>query len=622
MSLPALLDALPDALLVHRADGRILCANRTAEARFGGGETGLAGLDLKEILDAPPTTPEAGPDGSRRFRAILRARDGSRLVCDVASRTIDFEGAPAQLWVARECAGRGQAAAVSARLAAVVEQAAEGVLITDAAGVTVYANPALARIRGRPQEDLLGEPLALIDHREATPAPSVEVAHALCNGTAWRGRIQGRRQDDKPYVAEVSLFPVRDASGAIENFVLLERDVTQESDLEAALRQAQKMEAIGNLAGGLAHDFNNLLTAVLGYSNLLRRTLPAGSESREMAQLIESSAQRAGDLTRQLLGFARRGKDRDLPVDLHLLVRSLCRMLRATFDKAISIREHLSAEHAVVSGDPLQLEQALLNLALNARDAMEGKRGAELAFSTEVRILDEAYCAIHPGATPGVFLMLSVTDTGCGIPPAIRGRIFEPLFSTKPPGEGSGMGLAMVYGIVKNHGGCIRVYSEVERGTTMALYLPLVAAELHDEPEESETLIRGTGRILVVDDEDVVRQAAAVLLRHLGYEVTTAMDGAEALERFRTDPSAVDLVLLDLVMPRMGGRECFRALKAIDPDVRAVLTTGYGRNEAAQLALDEGILGFVQKPYVAAHLGKAVAAALGKARRGAGAARG
>ncbi|MGQ0612928.1 MAG: hybrid sensor histidine kinase/response regulator [Planctomycetaceae bacterium] len=622
MSPAALLDALPDALLVHREDGRILWANAAAEALFLGGETRLVGSDLNAWTETETPMAEGDADGTRRVRILFRAPSGRRFPAVVARATLEFEGAPALLSIAREEEGRVPAAAESARLAAVVEQAAEGVLITDAAGVTVYANPALERIRGLPKEELLGAPLELIDARDAVSAPFVQVVAALRSGAAWRGRIQGRRGDGKAYVSEASLFPVRDAAGTIENFVLLERDVTREHDLEAALRQAQKMEAIGNLAGGLAHDFNNLLTAILGYSNLLRRTLPAGSEAREMAQLIESSAQRAGDLTRQLLGFARRGKDRDLPVDLHLLVRSLCRMLRATFDKAISIREHLAAEHAVVQGDPLQLEQALLNLALNARDAMEGRRGAELAFSTEVRVLDEASCATHPGASPGLFLVLSVTDNGRGIPPAIRGRIFEPLFTTKPPGEGSGMGLSMVYGIVKNHGGCIRVASEVDRGTTMALYLPLVASDAPFEPDPIETLVRGTGRILIVDDEEVVRQAAAVLLRHLGYEVLTASDGVEAVERFRSDPGAVDLVLLDLVMPRMGGRECFRALKEIDPQVRAVLATGYGRSEAAQIVRDDGIQGLVQKPYVAAQLGQAVAAALPKTGRGAGAVRG
>ncbi len=385
----------------------------------------------------------------------------------------------------------------------------------------------------------------------------------------------------------------------------------EKSKLEERLRQGQKMEAIGTLASGIAHDFNNLLTGILGYSSMLKLLAQPGDDVLEAAEAIGRAATRAAEFTKQILGFARRGKLQNTPVDVHHVIGDVAGILGRTIDKKIGIALSLHAESPVVTGDPSQLQQVVMNLAVNARDAMP--TGGEIIFATEAVDLDEEYCRDHPHASPGRYLLVSVTDTGTGIPEEVRHRVFEPFFTTKGPGEGTGMGLAMAYGIVKNHDGFIEVYSEVGRGTTVKVYLPLCGEAIaRDEGPRLAAPIPGGGRILVVDDEEVVREVVERMLGCLGYEVACVHNGREAADHYGKHGPDIDLVILDMTMPVMDGGECFRALKGLDPEVKALLSTGHALNGTAQRLLDEGMLGFVQKPYVLAQLSEAVARALGR----------
>lgn len=407
---------------------------------------------------------------------------------------------------------------------------------------------------------------------------------------------------------EVSSGPIY-RNGEVVGVQGIARDVSERKRLEAQLRQAQKMEAIGTLAGGVAHDFNNLLTPILGYARLLKLRGQSGDDIYQAAQVIEGAAERCAQLANRLLGFARGGKHREMPVDLHNAVREVVDLLSRTIDKRITITQRLCTEQAVALGDPSQIQQVILNLAVNARDAMP--HGGNLHFETDVVTLDDDYCRHNLGATAGDYVMLSVTDTGMGIPKEIQGRVFEPFFTTKEPGKGSGMGLAMVYGIVKNHGGTIRVYSEEGSGTSFKVYWPLATGVVPAPISVEQTQpILGHGRILLVDDEEVVRTTSAELLRHIGYEVVTASDGQEAVEYYRQFGRQIDLIIIDMVMPRLSGADCFRALKAFEPNVKAILTTGFGLNEAAQRLLDEGMAGFLQKPYLINELSEVIARAL------------
>jgi two-component system cell cycle sensor histidine kinase/response regulator CckA len=364
------------------------------------------------------------------------------------------------------------------------------------------------------------------------------------------------------------------------------RDITERKRLEEQIRQSQKMEAIGVLAGGIAHDFNNLLTGILGYAYLLQEENEQQRINSEGLDVIVKSSERAAQLTSQLLGFARRGKNQNAPNDIHALIKEVTNLLQRTIDKRIRIGCDLHASRSYVLGDPNQMYQTLLNLCVNARDAMP--EGGDLRISTRVN---------------GSSLIVSVSDSGVGIPDSIRDRIFEPFFTTKDSNRGSGMGLAMVYGIVKNHGGSIHVETSVGVGTTFHITLPLSGDQLAERPVQYiHPVLMGKGRILVIDDEDVVRQVLSRMLQELGYEVVGLNDSRQAIDYYREHQHEIDAVILDLIMPRLGGKECLIALREINPSLPAVLSTGYGFNGEVQDIMDLGSVGFLKKPYQLAQL--------------------
>ena len=390
-------------------------------------------------------------------------------------------------------------------------------------------------------------------------------------------------------------------------------DITARREAEEAqerlaeeLRHAQKMDAIGQLAGGIAHDFNNILTAIRGNAELLA----LGDDPREReeyAQDIVSAASRAADLTQQLLTFARKAGTRFVGADVGQLVEEVVELLRRSIDRRIDIEVSLEAEESVVTGDPAQLQHALLNLGVNARDAMPG--GGTLRFRTRGRWVGQDEIGQHPTLRKvGNYIEVEVSDTGCGIPENIIERIFDPFFTTKEPGHGTGLGLASVYGCVQSHSGEVTVESREGVGTTFRLLLPLGRPQAVMETESAgEAPQPGKGRILIADDEESVRKLAARALERLGYTVTTCVDGREALERYQESDAGYDLVILDMTMPRMNGHETFVALRERYPGVRAVVASGYMTEEVRQLLEDEGISGVIAKPYRLNDLSRVVA---------------
>jgi signal transduction histidine kinase/CheY-like chemotaxis protein len=420
-------------------------------------------------------------------------------------------------------------------------------------------------------------------------------------GRTWTGHLSHRKKDGRRYDVDATITPVREGEDPITNFVVVSLDVTREKQLAEQLRQSQKMDAIGQLAGGIAHDFNNLLTSILGYASLLKLKGELNPTTYQAVDVIETAANRAGDLTQQLLGFARRGKNQSVAVDLHGTIQEVIRLLSHTIDKGISITQRLESSAPVVIGDPNQLEQVLLNLCLNARDAIERRRAEEgPAAEGVISLITESVEAELDNAAgeDGGQVRIRITDTGCGIPREDLSRVFEPFFTTKEKGKGTGMGLAMAYGIIDNHEGSITVESTVGQGTAFTVLLPLArTARPSATREEMGAPIRGQGRLLVVDDEEIVLNTVQDLLLNLGYEVITAGSGEEAVKLYAENWRGIQLVLLDLVMPGMGGDECFSCLKEINPEVRAILSTGYGLNEQAQAVLDEGAVAFISKPY-------------------------
>jgi CheY-like chemotaxis protein len=359
------------------------------------------------------------------------------------------------------------------------------------------------------------------------------------------------------------------------------------------------MEAVGQLAGGVAHDFNNILTAIQGNAELLKLQARPGGEEEELVEQILSSSRRAAELTNQLLTFARRSQFQCVPVNVHQIIRDVQKLLTTGTSHAIDVVVDEKADNAIVNGDPAQLQSALLHLGLNARDAMPD--GGRLTFSTRSTTLTDADSRTGEQDLPcGTYVEVSVTDTGLGVPKDVREHVFEPFFTTKPPGQGTGLGLASVYGCVRQHNGGIRLYSEEGRGTTFRLLLPVV----HDQSstsEDVEPVSQGTSgnaaHVLIVDDEEIVRNYAARALRALGYRVTVCADGREGLRTYESARGDIDLVILDLIMPEFSGADVFREMKRIQPDVRVLLSSGFSRSRMADELLNEGAVGFLNKPF-------------------------
>lgn len=377
--------------------------------------------------------------------------------------------------------------------------------------------------------------------------------------------------------------------------------------LQEQLRMAQKLEAIGQLAGGVAHDFNNLLTAIQGNAQLIQMLGTPDSREVEFATQIVNSSRQAANLTRQLLAFARKGKMQSIPTDVHDVIHEVRSLLSHSIDRRIEVVLNLTAPHPIIIGDPTELQSAFLNLGVNARDAMP--EGGTMTFSTRSLYLNENYCQRHPyQLDPGEYLEVSVTDTGLGMEKETITRIFEPFFTTKGRTKGTGLGLASVYGCIKSHKGSINVYSEPGHGTTFRIFLPL--AEQSAEPiqrEKAMKLLRGTGSILIVDDEQSIREFASSVLTNLGYSVSLCADGLEALEYYRANHENIDLIVLDLIMPKLSGADTFSKLKEVNPDVRVVISSGFVQHELCQSVLGQGAKAFLSKPFNIEELSHTVA---------------
>jgi len=443
----------------------------------------------------------------------------------------------------------------------------------------------------------------------------------ISGGRTWKGRLINRRQDGAHYTQEATISPVLNEAGRIVNYVAISRDITQhlqvseEKDrLEEQLRQTRKMEAIGRLAGGVAHDFNNMLNIILGYGDMALEQLRAGDPLRENIQEIVEAGRRSAALTRQLLAFSRKQTLQPRVVDLNAVILDLQKMLRRLIGEDIELQLPLARELASVLADPGQLEQAIMNLVVNARDAMP--HGGRLLIETAHVTLDDDYARTHLEVAPGKYVMLAVTDTGCGMDRDTLANLFVPFFTTKEKGRGTGLGLATTHGIVKQSGGHIWVYSELSRGTTFKIYLPQVAAKPEPAPESREHVPwRGGGRqILVVEDEDALRGLVAHVLSGLDFRVTTAANGGEALLLVEERGVEPDLLITDVIMPGISGAVLAERLRKRRPDLKILFMSGYTDNATAQLDLVAPGSPFLQKPFNIRDLSLKIRELLGPAR--------
>jgi PAS domain S-box-containing protein len=490
-----------------------------------------------------------------------------------------------------------------------VEDSPFGIFQSAADGRLIAVNPALVSMLGYESE------AALLHQNMATdvyvePGHRTRIIEAVLEAGTIATESQWRRKDGKTITVRQTGRVVRDAQGRVEFFNVIVEDVTERHLLEAQLRQAQKMESVGRLAGGVAHDFNNVLTAIFGYADLVLEELPAASAARQDVEEIRKAAERAAALTRQLLAFSRRQVLAPVVLSVNALVEDIDRMLRRLVGADVELRLALARDGGNFRADPGQLHQVLMNLVVNARDAMPN--GGKLLIETSNTELTEQYAELHQAVVPGSYVMLAVSDTGTGMDAETKARIFEPFFTTKEKGQGTGLGLSTVYGIVKQSDGYVWVYSEPGRGTTFKLYFPRVVepAEPLPLPRETATLT-GTETILLAEDDAMVRPLAKSLLDKLGYTVLEAENAERALEVATTHPGPIHLLVSDVVMPGASGRELARRLALTRPDTRVLYVSGYTDDAIVHHGMLEPGLHFLQKPFTPAALARKVREVLG-----------
>jgi two-component system cell cycle sensor histidine kinase/response regulator CckA len=476
----------------------------------------------------------------------------------------------------------------------VFENSADGIGIVDEHGNFIKWNKMAAELYGYSSEELRGTPSFNLyaDKNELDKMLKQLRRDSIVKAYT----ISMKRKDGKIVPFELSISLLKDSNNRTAGSVCVARSLEQQRNLQGQLLHAQKMEAIGTLAGGIAHDFNNVLQAVQGYAQLL--LMGAGKKGKGSAELEEivSAARRGAELVKRMLTFSRKVESKRQPLCLNNEVEQVRHLLARTIPKMIQIELCLADGLRVVNADPVQMQQMLMNLAINAKDAMP--EGGRLVIETRNASLDEEYCKVHVGATPGEYVLLSMADNGHGMDRKTLTRIFEPFFTTKEFGKGTGLGLAVVYGIVKGHDGHIMCYSEPGEGTIFKIYLPVIERVAETAEARAEFSVRGgTEVILLVDDEQSVLRLGERILKSSGYTVLTAPDGEGALGIYRSQKELIHLVMLDLIMPGMGGKRCLEELIKVNPEVKVVIASGFSTDGGESTLMGAGARGYVSKPY-------------------------
>jgi two-component system, cell cycle sensor histidine kinase and response regulator CckA len=597
-----------DGVITFDQSLAIRSCNGAAERIFGYGAAGMIGRDLNLILEARGLPELSGGMAAQRqsrggTRTSLecsgRRKDGSPVSLELSLSQVDLAGSWIWLGIIRDICSRKKSEAdikhTLSLLHATLESTAEGIIVRDLAGKSVISNRKFAEMWHIPPAVLATHDDKAIRSYVLDQLKDPQGFHALTE--------EQRRHPEKEYCDTLSfqdgrVFERIATPQVIERCVVGQviccRDITEQMALEQQLRHAQKMEALGTLASGVAHDFNNILTVIMGYCNLSAVQLNQGSPLRQNLDQIMSASERAATLAASLLAYGRKQAIDPKPLELNGSVLQMDRFLARLIGEQIELVTRLCDGELIILADSGQFEQVLMNLATNARDAMD-HRGC-LSIVTGRISIDQDFIRLHGYGKPGNYAMLSVSDTGTGMDETTREKIFEPFFTTKPQGQGTGLGLSIVYGIVKQHGGYINVYSEPGHGTTFNIYLPL-CNEVPAEPEpENRQMHGGTETILLAEDDAGVRELVSSVLSAQGYRVIEARDGEDALDKFARNQESIELLILDVIMPKKNGKETFLEIGALKPGTKAIFISGYTADIIEKNGLIDRGLHLLSKP--------------------------
>ncbi len=521
-----------------------------------------------------------------------------------------FEGVQA---IATDITNRKRMEEKLLRLAVVVEQSADMVMITDTEGRIQYVNPAFERVTQFSAQEAIGNTPRIVKSEKQSPEFYKDLWENIQQGNVWKGHLINKKKDGAFYEEECTISPLFDEAGNITNFVALKRDVTKELSLERQLQQAQKMEAVGQLAGGIAHDFNNILTGIMG--NLSLADKKANEEIRDYLVRANEAATRASKLVRQLLVFSRKSQFKLHPISLNRIVEETVQLIRQTIDRRIGIETRLADDLPLIQADITQLNRVIMNLCINGRDAIQSVLDGEtqperqqdrffLSLETKTEVLTRPLHNSFGNLAPGHYVILSISDNGAGMDLETQKHIFEPFFTTKKFQNGTGLGLASSYGVIKQHKGLIQFFSTVGKGTTFTIYFPTtekhekesLAIPAQSQPkEEHKTEVSKT--ILLVDDEEVIRDFVKAILRQDGYTILEAKDGQETLDVYQNQENEIDLIILDLSLPQLSGREVLKRIRSQNKRVKVLISSGYSEDQDFEALNALGIEGFLAKPY-------------------------
>ena len=569
-------------------------------------------------------TPESLEVVRQRYEARLRGenvpshyeisaitKNGDRVVFEAYIQFVLYEGKPATMGFYIDITQRKlmeeeirSNLQTQRELITALNYAPEVILITDSRGVIRYVNPAFEKVTGYTFHEVVGKKPSILKSGEHDEKFYKEFWRTISSGKKWEGRFINKRKDGTLYIDRTVVAPVFNEIGNIVSYISIKRDITQEEKFREQILQAQKMDALGAMAGGVAHDFNNILGGILGYVEVLRIKYKDDSYIQNTLRAIEKAGDKAKDLIDKLLSFSRKEKDAQKVIDINVLIKDVIDMLSRTMPKNIEIDTDLDESTPLyVKANPTQIEQVLMNICINAFQAMKDK-GGELFISTRNFFPDEDFLSSHYGFTQKEYVLISISDTGCGMDDETKKRIFEPFFTTKE--EGTGLGLFVSYSIIENHGGKIFVYSEEGEGTTFNIYLPIEKNADASESSRKEDVVEGKGTILVIDDEVIIREMLSDALDILGYDSIFAKDGQEGIEKFKENADNIDLVVIDMNMPGLTGKEVIKAIRDIKPDVKAILVSGFGLNGMLKDIIQGGFGAFLHKPFTLGEFSEAL----------------
>lgn len=608
-TLHQLVEVLPDAVVMH-CQGKIVYANTAAAKLFGATDVhslpGMAILDLVHSDMQSMVLERMGKAVQTPMPPVeekLQRLDGSVFDAEVTALPVKYQGSPAIEVIIHDLSARKRAEAEARRLRVAMEHAPEGIFIADSEGRITYCNSAFARESGLEPDQMLGRYAAEFRGGNKDDVGYRKILSRLNRGESWEGEFTVPNADGRKRTVIRKVAPVMEA-GETHYHVGVDFDVTEKYEQQARLEHTQRLESLGVLAGGIAHDFNNILTAILGNASLARMKLEQTSPAQEHLHKIEVSSRRAGDLCHQMLAYAGKGKRVAKPMNISALVNDISAMLEVSLGKNVTLEKHLETSLPAIEADEAQMEQVIMNLITNANEAIQGKNGS-ITITTGVMQGDAAYlkaCLGTENPQEGQYVFLEVSDNGCGMNAQTKARMFDPFFTTKRAGRG--LGMSALLGIISQHCGALHLHSREGEGTTFRILFPGIEHRVKDvqHSEGSEVNTRFSGVALVVDDEEIVRETASSLLKHMGFDVLVAEDGQAGVEAFRKNKDQITVVLLDMNMPRMNGKEACRRMKDMRPNIPIILASGYSETHLSDDFIKKKTAGFLHKPYSKMHL--------------------